>query len=417
MDFHEPESGLASFFCFLSVEKFISSAAFLLFVKCDVLVVGASAAGLMAAISAASEGVSVILLDKNLGGLNHLANTLFEGMAARSKIQVEDCYLQKELEGMRIISPNGCCVTIPTKGYFIDRQKFDDRYQRIAESVGVTLLRGEAHSTKLDGNRRTVAVDEGEIDARVVVDASGIGATIARQSGLRTMRHPEDIAWAMEAAIEHPGIGEELFFQYWIGSMAPGWKATFSPAGGDQATLGVFVRRHGPNVQSFFRRFLKEFKAYKAAKYNDIEDMKILSVKQGGDPICVLPGEMVSDSLLVTGGAAGQSGLAYGMRAGSICGTVAAEAVVAKDVSRRFLSEYERRWRSEFYWEYRLGRSSLETLRELSDREIDRLCMGLSGKKLLFGGSFLKKAAFSGARISQVRPWIIFDLIRNLAKG
>jgi len=298
-------------------------------VKCDVLVVGASAAGLMAAISAASEGVSVILLDKNLDGLDHLANTLFEGMAARSKIQVEDCYLQKELEGMRIISPSGCGVTIPAKGYFIDRQKFDDRYKHIAENAGVTLLRGEAHSAKLDGNRRTVALNEDEIDARVVIDASGIGATIARQAGLLTMRHPEDIAWAMEAVFEHPGIGEELFFQYWIGSMAPGWKATFSPAGGDKATLGVFVRRHGPNVQPFFQRFLKYYKAYKAAEYNDIEDMKILSVKRGGDPICVLPGEMVSDSLLVTGGAAGQSGLAYGMRAGSICGTVAAEAVAA----------------------------------------------------------------------------------------
>jgi len=64
-----------------------------------------------------------------------------------------------------------------------------------------------------------------------------------------------------------------------------------------------------------------------------------------------------------------------------------------------------------------MGRSSLETLRELPDREIDRLCMGLSGKKILFGGSFLKKAVLSGARISLVRPWIIFDLMRNLAKG
>lgn len=399
------------------MEKFISSAEFLLFVKCDVLVVGASAAGLMAAISAANEGVSVILLDKDLDGLNHLANTLFDGMAARSKIQVEDCYLQKELEGMRIISPSGCGVTIPAKGYFIDRQKFDDRYLHLAESAGVTLLCGEARSAKLDGNRRTVALKDDSIDARVVVDASGIGATIARQAGLRTMRHPEDIAWAMEAAIEHPGIGEELFFQYWIGSMAPGWKATFSPAGGDHATLGVFVRRHGPNVQSFFGRFLKRFKAYRAAEYGDLEDMKILFAKRGGDPICVLPGEIVSDSLLVTGGAAGQSGLAYGMRAGTICGTVAAKAVAAKDVSSRFLSMYERLWRSEFYWEYRLGRSSLETLRELSDLEIDRLCMGLSGKKLLFGGSFLKKAALSGARLSLVRPGIILDLIHNLAKG
>jgi len=115
------------------------------------------------------------------------------------------------------------------------------------------------------------------------------------------MRYPQDIAWAMEAAVEHPGLGEELFFQYWIGSMAPGWKATFSPAGGDKATLGVFVRGHGQDVESFFQGFLKRFKAYKAAQYEDIEDLKILSIKRGGDPIATLPGEIVADSLMVTG--------------------------------------------------------------------------------------------------------------------
>ncbi len=179
-------------------------------------------------------------------------------------------------------------------------------------------------SVEKEGDGRTVSFAGGEIHARVVVDASGVESRLAGEAGLSAMRHPQDIAWAMEATVQHPGLGEEMFFQYWIGSMAPGWKATFSPAGGDSATLGVFVRGHGQKVQPFFAGFLKLFKAHKAAEYRDIEDMKILSVRRGGDPIAVLPGQIVADSFMVTGGAAGQSGLAYSMRAGEICGTTAA---------------------------------------------------------------------------------------------
>ena len=65
-------------------------------------------------------------------------------MAVSSGIKVEDCYLQKELEGMRILSPSGQGVTIPARGYFIDREKFDDYYLRLAEKAGVALLSGQA---------------------------------------------------------------------------------------------------------------------------------------------------------------------------------------------------------------------------------------------------------------------------------
>ncbi len=358
-----------------------------------------------------------MLLDKDLGSLHHAANTLFEGMAGRSGIKIEECYLQKELEGMCILGPGEARVTIPAKGYFIDRQRFDDYHLRLAERAGVTLLRAAAHSSKLDGNLRTIALGEDEIEANVVVDASGIEATLARQAGLEPMLHPEDIAWAMEAEVEHPGLGEESFFQYWIGSMAPGWKATFSPAGGDKATLGVFVRSHGQNVQSFFWGFLKRFKAYKAAQYRDIEDLKISSIKRGGDPIATLPGEIVADSLMATGGAAGQSGLAYGMRAGAICGTVAAKAVAAGDVSREALSRYKQLWNAEFYWEYRMGRAALQTLGKMKDDEIESLVRALNGEIIISSGSLLKKAMHSGARVALARPRTVFDLVSSLAKG
>jgi len=379
--------------------------------------VGASPAGLMAAISAAKGGAGVILLDRDLAGLDHAANTLFEGMAAASGIKVEDCYLKKELEGMRILSPSGQGASIPAKGYFIDRKKFDEHYLRLAQSSGVTLLAGIAKKSRLDGSRRIVFSNEEEIEAKIVVDASGVSSHLAYGAGLVPMRHAEDIAWAMEADIEHPGLGEEMFFLYWIGSMAPGWKATFSPAGGDRATLGVFVRGHGQNVQPFFRAFLKRFRAYKKGQYRDIENLKILSVRRGGDPICVMPGEIVADSLMVTGGAAGQSGLAYSMRAGTICGSVAGEAVAAGNVSRGSLSQYEKLWKREFYWQYRMGRASLQTLAMMKDEEIDRLVRGLSGKRLISGGSFAKKAGYAAAIVLLFRPKTVLDLAVNLMRG
>jgi digeranylgeranylglycerophospholipid reductase len=371
----------------------------------------------MAATAAAIGGASVILLDKDLDGFHHVANTLFEGMAAQSGITINDCYLKKELQGMRILSPGGAAVTIATKGYFIDRQKFDEYYIRLAQRSGVALLSGTALSVKLEGNQRTVILADDEINAQVVVDATGVGSTLAHQSGLKPMLHPEDIAWAIEADVEHRFLGEETFFQYWIGSMAPGWKATFSPAGGNYATLGVFVRGHGQNVLPFFQEFLKRFKAYKKAQYKDIEDLKILSMRQGGDPICVLPGQIVADSFLVTGGAAGQSGLAYSMRAGTISGMVAAEAVAMGDVTCKGLSKYEMQWNREYYWQYRMGRSSLQTIAMMKDEEIDQLVHGLSGKTLISDGSFLKKAFFAMSKLALIRPKTLLNLAMNLARG
>jgi digeranylgeranylglycerophospholipid reductase len=278
--------------------------------KCDVLVVGASPAGITAAVTASKAGSIVVLLDRDLESFDHPANTLFEGMASRAGLEIDGCYIQRTLQGMRIISPGDYAVTIPAKGYFLDRNKFDEHYLDAAERNGTIMMKEEVVRTYLHSGRRTVVTTDEEIDAGIVIDASGVRSVIGRQAGLSPMRHPNDIAWAMEATVEHPGIGEEEFFEYWVGSVAPGWKATYSPAGGDRATLGVFVRGHGQNVQPIFRSFLKRFKRYKYPSYRDIDDMKILWVKRGGDPIAVLPGEIVSDALMITGGAAGQSGLA-----------------------------------------------------------------------------------------------------------
>jgi digeranylgeranylglycerophospholipid reductase len=386
-------------------------------VNCDVLVVGASPSGIAAATSAALGGAEVILLDKDMGGsFDHPANTFFDGMFSLAGLVVETEYVLHDLDGMHIISPDGCVLSIPAPGRFIDRSKFDALYLKRAERAGARLLRGEARSAPLAGSGRRVETDSGEIEARVVIDASGVDGLIARREGLAPLRHPEDVAWAAEAVVELPGLGEERFFEYFVGSISPGWKATFSPGDGDRATLGVFVRGHGRDVRVYLDRFVEFFKEYKSADY-DARELKIISINRGGDAIATLPGEIISDSLMATGAAAGMSGMAYAIRAGTIAGEVAAGAVESSDVSKRALSPYVRRWSREFGLEYRMGRASLLTLGRMKDGEIDRLAAGFAKSDLDLSGSFFRKGLSSGIALARSRPRTIPALIRSFVEG
>ena len=385
--------------------------------NCDVLVVGASPSGIAAATSAAEGGAEVILLDKEMGGeFDHPANTFFDGMFSRAGLAVERGYVLHDLLGMRIISPAGHAVEIPAAGRFIDRARFDAIYLERAERAGAELLRGAARSAPLAGAGRRVETNSGDIGARVVIDATGVDGTIARREGLSPLRHPEDVAWAAEAVVELAGLGEVGRFEYFLGSVSPGWKATFSPGGGDSATLGVFVRGHGRDVSPFLGRFIETFKKYKSAEY-DVSEMKIVSINRGGDAIAALPGEIVADSLMATGAAAGMSGIAYAIRAGTMAGEVAALAVESGDVSIRGLSPYVQRWRREFGLEYRMGRASLLTLGRMADEEIDGLAEGLAKRDLDLSGSFARKGLSVGIALARSRPRTIPPLIRGLLQG
>ena len=386
-------------------------------VNCDVLVVGASPSGIAAATSSVKAGAEVILLDKDMGeSFSHPANTFFDGMFSRAGLAIEREYVLHDLEGMRIISPGGCALEIPAPGRFIDRARFDALYLERAEGAGAELLRGVARSAPLAGAGRRVETDAGEIEARVVIDASGVDGLIARKEGLSPLKHPEDVAWAAEAVVELAGLGEEGHFEYFLGSISPGWKATFSPGGGDFATLGVFVRGHGRDVRPFLDRFVEFFKKYKSADY-DAGEMKVVAVNRGGDAIATLPGEIIADSLMATGAAAGMSVIAYAIRAGAVAGEVAALAAASGDVSKKGLSGYVRLWRREFGLEYRMGRASLLTLGRMPDEEIDRLAAGFAKLDLDLSGSFFRKGLSAGIALARARPRTIPALVRSLLQG
>ncbi|MDK2940468.1 MAG: digeranylgeranylglycerophospholipid reductase, partial [Methanolobus sp.] len=65
----------------------------------DIIVIGASPAGVMAARNASAKGCKVILLDKKeaVGVPTHPANTFFKGMFDRTGEEVDQSYVIKNL--------------------------------------------------------------------------------------------------------------------------------------------------------------------------------------------------------------------------------------------------------------------------------------------------------------------------------
>ncbi|MEM2934513.1 MAG: NAD(P)/FAD-dependent oxidoreductase [Methanocellales archaeon] len=342
----------------------------------DLLIVGSSPAGLMAAKRAAEllkQEFSIILIDKKekIGIPPSPANTFFKTMWDRTGEELDREYVLNEVKGMHIISPALHRMEIKTPGYVIDRAKFDQHYARELEKLGVEIHKAEAKSLLKNGRRIAgVQIDQGDINlnSKLTIIANGVESELASATGLKLMKYPEDIAWAFEVEVQSKGIGEAEVFEYYIGSIAPGWKATYSPYGDDRASLGIYIRGFGREIEPFFHSYVEKFKRIKG-----IEVLKMSAPKRGGDPIATIPNEIAGEGVMITGGACGQSGICYAMLAGKIAGEVAAKALIANNLSREFLRKYELEWKKNLQLEYQMGRAALELIKKMRDEEIDAI--------------------------------------------
>ncbi|MCC4766811.1 FAD-binding protein [Methanosarcina sp. DH1] len=381
----------------------------------DIIVIGASPAGLMAARNACEKGAAVLLLEKKeeIGHPPHPANSFFKGMIDKCGEKVDPSYVLHYLKGMKIISPSGRAVEVETTGYAIDKTAFDRFYAKKIMKIGVDIRTGvKVQDIQKEGDKFTVNTSAGVFTSKLVIISDGINSKMASLVGLKTMKHPEDIAWGIELDIKSPGLGKPDMFEYYVGNHAPGWKTTYSPRGGDNAAIGAYVRRCGTDATPYLNAWVENFK-----KLKGIDELEVVRKLSGGDPIVTIPGEYITDGIMVVGGAAGQSGIGYAMRAGQICGDVAADAISKGDVSKSVLSAYRKNWEKEFLAEHYLGRIGLETLRKMTDREIDEMTTVFEKEDLSFiHGSSVEQAMQVFAFMLKKKPSAILKfraLLRN----
>jgi flavin-dependent dehydrogenase len=328
----------------------------------EVLVVGASLAGLCAAEVASHNGARTLLIDAapEIGGRPNPANILMEPTWRRTELPIPEEAVRRRLLGLRVSGPSGSGPLFRLRAVHLDRRIFDRSFAKRAIEAGAAIQSGVRVTGLLPSGG--VTTDSGFLRASITIFADGARSAVRRL--LPTMRTPQDIAFGLDRLLKAPNLGTSPYFEVRFGSFAPGWRAQLNPLGGDRASLWTFVRGVGQeDLERYAEQAQRAFLGGNKAQ--------ILEERRGVDPAFVVPGQIAGDGVLAVGAAAGQGGLEYGARAGRLAGEAAAKALRDGDTSRRALKAYESAWLRETAMQLRVLRWGMEALRRLSDTALD----------------------------------------------
>lgn len=224
----------------------------------DVAIVGASFAGLAAAKSAASRGLSVVVIEakRDPGARVHTS-----GILVREAIEEIDIphRLTRRVPGVRLYAPNLASVDLfsPGSAFFTTATAELLRWMAAeAREAGATIL----SATRFAGATREgerIRLDGIGITARFLIGADGARSRVAEAFGLSTNRR---FLTGVEVELEpDDAIDPRLLHCFADSELAPGYIAWAAP-GPDIIQLGLAVG-HGrrPDLAQFMARTEKAF--------------------------------------------------------------------------------------------------------------------------------------------------------------
>jgi digeranylgeranylglycerophospholipid reductase len=302
-------------------------------VRYDVAVVGAGPAGSMAALEAARDGASVILLERRREvGIPVQCAEYVPWQLAEQVPWTPDCVAQP-ISTMQTFLPDGEIVESPNRGYMIHRWAFDQHLTRCAVQAGAVLwLQTRAVERTADGLVVRQAGRDLEVEAKVIIGADGPRSTVGRWVG--TVNSEIVAAAQCTVTLPQPLAATRIYFEPdYVGGY--GW---FFPKG-NQANVGVAVRA-GLGLGECLAHFLARLSIDRQAIVG-----RTAGLLPSGGPL----GCTWHDNIILVGDAAGQAhpitgaGVANACLCGQMAGRAAARAVRSGNVDS--LGEYEAEWR------------------------------------------------------------------------
>ncbi|HWH08421.1 MAG TPA: FAD-dependent oxidoreductase [Candidatus Thermoplasmatota archaeon] len=345
--------------------------------RADVVVVGASAAGLAATLAAARAGASVLLLEARdeVGVPEPPALVGFDFLWTFPE-RPTPAETRRRLLGLRVRSPADAAHALEVEAPLsvVRRAAFDQRLAAMARAAGAVVRTGVKGLRALP-DRTLRAADGTEARGRVTIFADGAGSLA--QAYLRPMRDPGRLAWGAALEFEHPGGDEERFLTLTPGAHAPGGRSQLNPLEGERWSHWTFYRGPREGAEARARAALRLDARARGWPEALADAARFVGVAP--DPVYTLPGKLAGDGVLVAGGAAGQAGLEVGLASGDLAGRVAAQAIFSGDAGARALGEYERQWMRAHLAGYKALRRAADRLARLDDEAIDRLLAPWSG--------------------------------------
>ena len=333
----------------------------------DVIVVGAGPAGNNAALSLASQGYGVTVMDSR----ENIGDKLCTGLVGEEcfrRYPIDPSLVYREINAASVVSPSGEVVRFETPrpvARVVNRVAYVTSFaDRARESGAEYLLGRRVVSLEQHKNRVSVATDEGTVEARALVLAAGFGSQLNRQLELG---EPADYVVGIQALVRTEGIDE---VEVYLGrDVAPGFFAWLVPTEPGYALAGLLVRKNAPE------RFATFISAREAeGRITEIVNKPVC----WGIPLRPLR-KTYTDRVLVVGDAAGQvkpttgGGIFYSLLASEVASGALHQALSEDKLSANRLGAYQKEWKNLLSTELEVGYSARRVFEYLGDSHISSL--------------------------------------------
>jgi digeranylgeranylglycerophospholipid reductase len=349
----------------------------------DLAVVGCGVSGAAAAHAASQLGLSVTILEEHprVGEPSHCSGHV--GIMAFKQFSppIPDRLIENRIKGAKLYSPNQRQITLYKSSpvtWVLNRAEYDKHLAHIASRSGANLKlnsRVEKLSRSTNGILRLRVAGRGELPCRMLIDASGCSASIARYEGLSKLGH-RMLVNSAQINVENLDDVDEDFVEVYFGQhFAPGFFGWIIPRHDGTAKVGIAAGSRA-NVRECLDNFLRKHPIVSSK----VRHAKRLTVPTYHPiPVDGATHRTYTDSILVVGDAASQvkpttgGGIVFGLACGELAGKMAAKGIRSNHLSASDLKEYEKQWRRLIGFDLWAMSWLRRMLYRLPDRYLDRI--------------------------------------------